>query len=186
MSKPWWACKLNEMTPQGKKALSYLLRYHTDRTEELEVQVRRFLALGSLDPKTKRKVEEITQPIGANRTICFDLDGTLANCEGGWEKHSAEPGTPFPSVYHKLRQLKELGFTIGIHSTRDFDTVERWLRKWKLEHLVDWINKNPDNPLGTSDKPFWTYYVGDRAYRAAGNRELSRVVSKIIKGEREE
>ena len=121
------------------------------------------------DADTKRKY-----------TVAFDLDGTLADCKGGWEKYSDFPGNPLPGVKYNLQRLRNAGFKIGVYTTRNYKDVYKWLEKHGLLSLVDWVNENPSQPPNTGVKPFADYYVDDRGIRFEG--DMDSIVDRIIKG----
>lgn len=117
--------------------------------------------------------------------IVFDLDGVLANYEGGWEEHSDEPGRPEPAARRSLRLFKEHGYTVGVYSTREASEVWGWLKKHMLDKHVDWVNENPNQPPGTSGKPIWRLYIGDRALRCEYGSlwETSKQGLRILEGD---
>lgn len=98
------------------------------------------------------------------RTIAVDFDGVIANYDGWCGR--AELGSPRPDVLEVLRQLREEGWKIIIHTTRCEEDVCPFLSKFSVEY--DEVNINSDyQNLGA--KPVATVYWDDRALRYSGN-----------------
>ena len=125
-------------------------------------------------------------------TVAVDFDGVLSKYDG-WKGNNIF-GKPIPEMVKTIRQLKKEGYYIIIFTTRQDTTA---LRKWLKDNKVpyDDINKNRYQYLfeGSSCKPFWHCYIGDRAVHfernMAGNNAdsmmkcIKRVVNEAMKGE---
>lgn len=104
------------------------------------------------------------KPSTRRRTIAVDFDGVIANYDG-W-RGRAELGSPRPDVLKVLKQLREDGWKIIIHTTRCEEDVRSFLYKFSVEY--DEVNINSDyQNLGV--KPVATIYWDDRALRYSGN-----------------
>jgi hypothetical protein len=103
------------------------------------------------------------------KTICIDLDGTIAQyTEWQGEDHF---GDPIPGVQAALRQLKEGGWTIIVYTTR---AARCKIEAYLLEHEIpfDYINENPNQPPdAVGGKLFAHVYVDDRGLRFNGDWE---------------
>jgi hypothetical protein len=116
-------------------------------------------------------------------TIAVDFDATLANYEN-WEVNGENPGGPRPDVVEGLQRLKDAGWIIGIHSTRNTEVISEWVVTHNLSLLIDFINDNPDQPDGCSHKPISFIYIDDRASRYNGEN-MNEIVDSIIDGDME-
>lgn len=85
-------------------------------------------------------------------TICVDLDGVL-NLYDGYKgpEHFAEPR---PGAREFLQSLKEGGYTVVVHTTRDRDLVWSWLVDHDLRPFVYGVARY---------KPPAVAYIDDRA-----------------------
>jgi hypothetical protein len=97
--------------------------------------------------------------------VAVDLDGTLAE-----EYDDFDPeviGAPRPGAAKWVQQFADEGAKIIIYTCRDADDL---VKEWAEEHSipVDYINENPWQPPGTSDKMFADIYVDNRGVRATG------------------
>jgi len=113
-------------------------------------------------------------------TIAVDFDATLANYES-WEANGKTPGEPRSDVVEGLQRLKDAGWTIGIHSTRNTEVISEWVITHNLSTLIDFVNNNPDQPKNCSHKPLSFIYIDDRASRYNGEN-MSEIVDSIIDG----
>ena len=119
----------------------------------------------------------------SKKTVVVDFDATLANYES-WEVNGATPGSPREDVVNGLRRLKDVGWTVGILSTRNNKTIQDWLARHDLLSLVDFINENPDQPENCSHKPIAFIYIDDRAARYNGEN-MGEIVDYILEGNME-
>jgi capsule biosynthesis phosphatase len=85
------------------------------------------------------------------KRLIVDLDDTVSITLKGDYVNSA----PVPEVIKKLKEYKEQGFEIVIHSSRNMRTYESNLGKiniFTLPNIIDWLRKH--------DVPFDEVYVG--------------------------
>lgn len=102
------------------------------------------------------------------KTICVDLDGVL-NLYDGWKGPDDYPD-PRPGAHEFLKSLKDQGFQVVIHTTRDEAAVRLWLFRFRMAHCVDQV---------TAIKPPAIAYIDDRAICFRGDfkstlRDLSK------------
>lgn len=97
-------------------------------------------------------------------TVAVDLDGTLAE-DGEYVPDRISP--PRKGVREIMRHLRSRGAKLCINTVRGDETL---VADWLEEHGIpyDEINKNSDQPDGTSHKIIADAYVDDRAVNAAG------------------
>ena len=101
------------------------------------------------------------------KTICIDLDGTLAEYHG-WDGEWTEIGEPLPGAWEFCRALRQAGWRIIIHTCRgDLDAVRDWLDANTIAY--DGINATDHNAEGSSEKPIADVYLDDRAVRFEGD-----------------
>jgi len=109
------------------------------------------------------------------KTICIDLDGTLAEYHG-WTGAFAPIGEPLPGAWEFCRALRAAGWRIIIHTCRgDLDAVRDWLDANTIAY--DGINATDHNAEGSSEKPIADVYLDDRAVRFEG--DFSRALRQI-------
>lgn len=106
-----------------------------------------------------RKEEEV-------KTIAIDLDGTLLkHWEGTFDTHKF--GEVLPGAKEALKEMKELGYFLIIHTCRtDEEAVAKYLKEKKIP--FDAININPNAPE-FDKKPVADIYIDDRAINFSGN-----------------
>jgi len=99
-----------------------------------------------------------------SRVFAFDFDGVISQYNGFVS--TAHVGEPIAEVVKAIKQLKENGHKILIHSTRG-DVL---LKKYCEDHNIpfDYINKNPNLEGENTGKPIAFVYVDDRAVRYTG------------------
>lgn len=108
--------------------------------------------------------------IKTNKTICIDFDGVISEYTG-W-KGKGVFGNLVPKTQESMQKLKELGWTIIIHTTRsETDLVKEYLDKYSISY--DYINFNPENINAGCHigKPIAHVYLDDRGVRFTGNWE---------------
>jgi adenylylsulfate kinase len=105
-------------------------------------------------------------------TIAVDFDGVLAEYDG-WQGCEVL-GAPRPDVIQVLRILRDEGWKIIIHTTRDARHITDYLRSHCIPY--DEINQNSSYTNG-GPKPVATVYWDDRALRYSGNalRDLESI-----------
>lgn len=98
-------------------------------------------------------------------TVAVDLDGTLAQ-----EMEPFDPeqiGEPRKGARKWMKKFKDAGARIIIFTVRgDEEMVADWLQDHDIPY--DFINYNPDQPEGSSDKVIADVYWDDRAVSAKG------------------
>ena len=88
-------------------------------------------------------------------TLAIDFDGVIHSYEQGWT--GDEPlDPPMDGVEDALKNLKEEGWILIIHSTRDPEKINDWLEKYELSKYFDGI---------TNTKIAAKHYIDDRGYR---------------------
>ncbi|WP_019520663.1 HAD-IIIC family phosphatase [Faucicola boevrei] len=120
------------------------------------------------------------------KRLIFDLDDTLSKTTGG-DYRNAEPIMP---VVEKLKEYKQLGFTIVINTSRNMRTYKGnvgEINKNTLPIIIEWLNKHdiPFDEIYTG-KPWCGmegFYIDDKAIRPNELVELSYEEIKKLIGE---
>jgi hypothetical protein len=99
------------------------------------------------------------------KRICIDFDGVLNNYTG-WPG-SENPSTPKNGVENFLCNLSK-SYEIYIFTTRDCETVNRWLIKYDLKQYISNI---------TNIKEPAFVYIDDRAIKFDG--DYSKTITEI-------
>lgn len=94
----------------------------------------------------------------AQYTVAVDFDGVIHRYEG-W-KGPDVLDEPNPGAREFLAELVARGFRVVILTTRPARFVEPWLRRYRMDDLVDQV---------TSEKVAAVAYIDDRAVRFRGN-----------------
>lgn len=90
-------------------------------------------------------------------TIAIDFDGTIAEGDD-WPKI----GKPRPGVKKALEVFQQAGHRIIINTCRgDVQQIKDYMHEHDLPY--DYVNENPTQPDGTSDKIMADVYIDDRA-----------------------
>jgi hypothetical protein len=112
-------------------------------------------------------------------TVAIDLDGTLARHYERYDPDSIPE--PRPGARFSVEQFRRDGYRIIINTVRgDRGLVRRWLVKHSIP--FDYINENPDQPEGSSDKIYADVYVDDRAVDARKSwKQIRQEVGKRVK-----
>jgi hypothetical protein len=99
-------------------------------------------------------------------TIAVDLDGTLAEEEKG--KFDPDViGKPRPGARKWMKTFRKVGARLIIWTVRgNIDIVRRWLEDNDIPW--DYINDNPDQPEGASDKVIADVYLDNKGVDASG------------------
>jgi len=119
----------------------------------------------------------------SKRTVVIDLDNTLADYVGGWDKHKDFPGDPYQDVVFELRRLKAQGWLIGILTTRPTELTWKWINTHNLRDLIEFVNDNPHQPKDASThKPIAFCYIDDRGIRFTGHN-MREIVDGLLAGE---
>lgn len=98
--------------------------------------------------------------------VCVDFDGVLAE----FSDHIEDLGEPIEGGAEALKQLKNMGYKIIIHTARPHhDEHLQKIEDYLNEHGIpfDEINKNSDCPW-ESTKPLADLYIDDRGLRFEG------------------
>ncbi|MHC4310838.1 MAG: capsular biosynthesis protein [Planctomycetota bacterium] len=99
------------------------------------------------------------------KTVCVDLDGTLAQYSE-WEGLE-NIGDPIPGARSFLQALKELGCEVVIYTTRTNPDVNQEEGKYDLAlRIHTWLEQNEmpcDSVYVGRGKPIASAYVDDRA-----------------------
>lgn len=116
----------------------------------------------------------------SQKTIVFDLDATAAEYHG-WDVHGKFPGPPRPDFIRNVCRLREHGKHIGILSTRPDAIVHKWIAKYALGALIDFVGASPWQPPNAGYKPIAFCYIDDRAIRYDGHN-MDEIVDGILSG----
>ena len=108
----------------------------------------------------------------SRKTVCLDFDGVL-NTYDGWRGED-ELFEPRPGAVEFVHALRERGYTVAIHSTRDLDRITNWLLDHGFPAPVRMCWANPDLSEGAGvvvcrQKPPAVAYIDDRAIRFRGD-----------------
>lgn len=116
-----------------------------------------------------------------DKTVCIDLDGTLASWADGWQG-VGHIGDPIEGAKEFMEALKEEGFYIVVHSCRangEFSTDKTEdifiavgaIRTWLVENKIPF-----DLIYGGKGKPVAVAYVDDRGVNCAPEKGLKAMV----------
>lgn len=111
-------------------------------------------------PYGEEDEDEDKMPKDRPYTIAVDFDGTIAESTVPFDPEKV--GKPIQKTINFMRECRLRGARLIIHTVRgNLDPVKDYL----FEHDVpyDYINENPDQPEGSSDKLYADVYVDDRA-----------------------
>jgi len=91
------------------------------------------------------------------KTVCFDFDGVIHSYTSGWQGEAAANDPPVPGIVQAIRDIREAGYKVVVHSTRckscqGLLTVNRYLRDNGIQ--VDGCS---------AEKPPAVVYIDDRA-----------------------
>ena len=95
------------------------------------------------------------------KTIAIDLDGVLSAYRGNYQHKVIE--SPAAGAREFLINLRQAGYRIVVHSTRQCTHVEEWLFAHDLFDLVDHVQGSHQG------KPLAHVYLDDRAVRFNGD-----------------
>ncbi len=98
-------------------------------------------------------------PTKKPKTVAFDFDGVISDYHGFAGLNHV--GEPISEIVEAIRNLKALGSTIIVCSTRGDGLIREYCNKYSIP--VDYINENPLFPDATGSKPVAQVYVDDRA-----------------------
>jgi adenylylsulfate kinase len=119
--------------------------------------------VSNVQTQADQPVAEKAEKAKKTKTVAIDLDGTLAHYDG-WKGEDVI-GDPRPGAKAVVKWLKEQGHTIILWTTRgNIKRLKEWLKKHDIP--VDYINENPNQPSGSSEKIIAEIYVDDRAIDA--------------------
>ena len=136
---------------------------HTDQ-ETIEQSAAKLL--DRLLPHPQAASPDLERRSDRRRTIAVDFDGVIADYEGWIGEHQL--GAPRSDVISTLHLLREEGWKIVVHTTRNADAIREYLRLANVP--FDEINANADYSTG-GHKPVATVYWDDRALRYSGDAE---------------
>ncbi len=109
-------------------------------------------------------------------SVAVDVDGTLAEEQAEFDP--AVIGDPRAGAKKHMESFRDAGARIIVHTVRGDDEVTAaWLDKHDIPY--DFINENPDQPEGASDKIMATVYWDNRAVNAEGR--LSESASDVLR-----
>jgi len=96
-------------------------------------------------------------------TVAVDFDRTLFH-HIDWEGHE-QCGEPIPGARDAVLELRKMGFTIVVWTTRNQpDIVTAAMKKYDIP--FDYINENPNQPPDANpNKLTADFYIDDRAVR---------------------
>lgn len=103
------------------------------------------------------------------KTVCFD--GVIHSYKSGWKGVSIIPDDPVDGIGDVIRELKDLGYTIIIHSAR----CVKFSRKNAIEEYCKMFDIPYD--VITAAKPSAFIYVDDRRLKFEG--DTSSLVEEI-------
>ena len=112
------------------------------------------------------------------RTICVDLDGTLATHYEKFDPDSI-PG-PRPGAKDAMEIFRKKGYQVIINTVRgDVKQVKAWLKEHDIPY--DYVNENPNQPEDASDKLIADVYIDDRGVdaRPAWRKIVEQVVPRV-------
>lgn len=195
-SKVWY---MKILSPELKKLRHSYGLGHYPKGESFQLQIG-YRRTGVLLPNEMSKVAACMQDPDWNeydleavkrayeekgpKTVAIDLDGTLAEYDG-WqgEEHF---GKVRSGAKQALLGFKAKGYRIIIHTVRgNTKLIRKWLEDNDLP--FDYINENPDQPPGSSDKLLADVYIDDKAVEALSPwKEISEDVNRRLKKAKEE
>ena len=109
-------------------------------------------------------------------TVAVDLDGTLAKMHKTYNAKSIPK--PRDGAKEAMDELQKMGVRIIINTVRgDKKLIKSWLVKYDIPY--DYINENPDQPPGSSDKIIADVYIDDRSEN--GSEDWSKIMGKVRK-----
>jgi 8-oxo-dGTP pyrophosphatase MutT (NUDIX family) len=112
----------------------------------------------------------------ANPTVAIDLDGTIAKMYTKFDPKTIPD--PRPGVKEALKKFKSRGWRIIVNTVRgDKKQLAKYMKDNDLAY--DYINENPDQPPGTSDKIIADVYIDDRAVDA--RQAWSDLTKKVVR-----
>ena len=99
--------------------------------------------------------------------ICVDMDGTICKNKKEWQDYYDVE--PMPDAAHSLRELKNKGYYIVIHTARGmrtFNNNEGKVIGYHSKKITEWLEKweIPFDELLFA-KPHVDYFIDDKGYR---------------------
>jgi hypothetical protein len=91
-----------------------------------------------------------------NRTIAIDFDGVIHKYSRGWQGLYNAYDVPNDYAIQSIKLLKKRGFKLVVFSSRDIETIKKWLVKYNLYEYFDEI---------TNTKIPAKVYIDDKCYR---------------------
>lgn len=172
MQRIWRSIVGNRRDEDPRRASPGVDTYLEDLAKRKDTLNDQFLAelqrIGSMKQGADEACAELARKMAeAERqfTVAVDLDGTLAE-EGEFDPDMI--GAPRPGAVEWMKKFQEAGARLIIHTVRDADDL---VAEWCEENDIpfDYINENPDQPDGSSDKLFADVYLDNRAVDASGD-----------------
>ena len=121
-----------------------------------------------------------TQKQAADRppVVAVDLDGTLAQPYGEFDPNHIPP--PRVGARKWMKRFQEIGAHIVIFTVRGEEQV---VKDWLREHDIPftYVNDNPNQPDGTSDKVMADVYIDDKGVRANPGKPWSQIGEEAVR-----
>jgi GH24 family phage-related lysozyme (muramidase)/LysM repeat protein len=110
-------------------------------------------------------------------TLAVDLDSTLAQPYDEFQADHIPP--PRVGARKWMRRFADEGVRLIIWTVRgDRKLVRDWLEQWEIPY--DYVNHNPDQPEGTSQKVIADAYIGDDAVPAQLGRSWNQIGQQVL------
>lgn len=115
------------------------------------------------------------------KSVCFDLDGTIASYDDGWQGAS-NIGEPLERGCQLLKECAKKYYII-IYSCRSNPNLNSGYTEGRLaQYIIDWLNKHDlpyDEVYVGPGKPVAIAYVDDRAVPFNKNSNVEQALETI-------
>lgn len=115
-------------------------------------------------------------------TICFDLDGTIANYNQGWQGLRSI-GKPLKKAVQLLQYCRDSGYRIIIYSCRSNPILNKGVSEQEAARVIEQYfidNKLPYDEIYTGPgKPVADAYVDDKAVFFNQNSNVKHTIRLI-------